>query len=57
MLDHFRSTNQAAEIMVGTIGIPQERLANGFKAFRQATIVSNDWPVGLGDDCEKHFVT
>jgi hypothetical protein len=47
MLNQFHSINQAAEILVGTVGTPQERLANGFKAFRRATMVSNDWPVAL----------
>ena len=47
MLDQFHSITQAAEILVGTVGTPQERLAKGFKAFRRATIFSNDWPVGL----------
>ena len=56
MLDQFHSINQAAEILVGTVGTPQERLARGFKAFRRAAIFSNDWPVGLwekyNDICE-----
>lgn len=53
MLDQFQSINQAAEILVGTVGTPQERLAKGFKVFRQATLVSNDWPVALWEryDC------
>jgi len=49
MLDQFHSINQAAEILVGTVGTPQERLAKGFKAFRRATIFSNDWPAALWD--------
>ena len=53
MLDQFHSINQAAEILVGTVGTPQERLAKGFTAFRRATIFSNDWPVQLWEkyDC------
>jgi hypothetical protein len=47
MLDQYHSIVQAAEILVGTVGTPQERLAKGFKAFRQATIFSNDWPAEL----------
>lgn len=47
MLDQFHSIVQAAEILVGSVGSPHERLAKGFKAFRQATIFSNDWPVEL----------
>jgi hypothetical protein len=47
MLNQVQSIVQAAEIVVGTAGTPQERLAKGFKAFRQATILSNDWPVAL----------
>ena len=47
MLDQFHSINQAAEILVGSVGTPHERLAKGFKAFRRATILSNDWPVAL----------
>ena len=47
MLEQFHSINQAAEILVGTVGTPQERLAKGFRAFRRATIFSNDWPVAL----------
>ncbi len=47
MLDQVRSIIQAAEILVDTVGSPHERLANGFKAFRRATIFSDDWPVGL----------
>ena len=47
MLDQFHSINRAAEILVGSVGTPHERLAKGFKAFRQATIFSNDWPVAL----------
>jgi hypothetical protein len=45
--DQVRGINQAAEMVVGTVGTSKERLANGFKAFRQATIFSNDWPVAL----------
>lgn len=47
MLDQSHNINQAAEILVGTVGTPQERLAKGFKAFRRATIISNNWPVEL----------
>ena len=47
MLNQVHSIVQAAEIVVGTVGTPQERLAKGFKAFRQATMLSNDWPVTL----------
>ena len=47
MLNQVHSIVQAAEIVVGTVGTPQERLAKGFKAFREATILSNDWPVAL----------
>jgi hypothetical protein len=47
MLDQFHSINQAAEVLVGTVGTPHERLAKGFKAFRRATIFSNDWPVAF----------
>jgi hypothetical protein len=47
MLDQFHSIVHAAEMLVGTVGTPQERLAKGFKAFRQATLFSNDWPVEL----------
>jgi hypothetical protein len=53
MLDQFHSINQAAGIVAGTVGTPQERLAKGFRAFRRATIFSNDWPVALWEkyDC------
>ena len=47
MLDQFHSINQAAEILIGSGGTPQERLAKGFKAFRQATLFSSDWPTAL----------
>ncbi len=47
MLDQCQSINQAAEILLGTVGTPQERLAIGFKAFRKATLISSDWPVAL----------
>jgi hypothetical protein len=47
MLDQCHSITQAADILVGAVGTPQERLAKGFKAFRRATIFSNDWPVEL----------
>ena len=43
MLDQFQSINQAAEIVAGPMGSPQERLAKGFKAFRRATVASDDW--------------
>ena len=53
MLDQFHSINQAAEILAGTVGTPQERLAKGFKAFRRATILSNGWPAAVWEkyDC------
>ena len=53
MLDQFQSIIQAAEILADTVGTPQQRLAKGFKAFRRATISSNDWPVDLWEryDC------
>jgi len=53
VLDQFHSINRAAEILVGTVETPQERLAKGFKAFRRATIFSNDWPTQLWEkyDC------
>jgi hypothetical protein len=53
MLDQYHSITQAAGIVAGTAGSPQERLAKGFKAFRRATILSNDWPVELWEkyDC------
>ncbi len=38
---------KAAKTLVGTVGTPQERLAKGFTAFRQATVFSDDWPVEL----------
>jgi hypothetical protein len=47
MLDQFHTITQSAEILVGTVGTPQDRLAKGFKAFRRATIFSDDWPVAL----------
>lgn len=47
MLDQFHGIDQAAEIVAGTFGTPQERLAKGFKAFRRATIDNHDWPVEL----------
>lgn len=47
MLDQVHRINQAAEMIVGPIGTPQERLAQGFKAFRKATILSNAWTVAL----------
>jgi hypothetical protein len=47
MLDQCHSINQAAEIVVGPVGSPHERLVNGFRAFRRATIASDDWPVDL----------
>lgn len=47
MLDQFHSIVQAAEMLEGTVGTPHERLAKGFKAFRQATLFSNDWPAEL----------
>jgi hypothetical protein len=45
MSDQVHNIIEAAKTLVGTVGTPQERLAKGFKAFRQATIFSNDWPV------------
>jgi hypothetical protein len=53
MLDQLHGINQAAEILVGTVETPQERLAKGFKAFRRATLFSNDWPMQLWEkyDC------
>ena len=53
MMDQFHSINQAAEILVGTVGTPQERLAKGFKAFRRETILSNGWPTEVWEkyDC------
>ena len=47
MLDQVHSIIQAAEILVGTVGTPQDRLAKGFTAFRQAAIFSDDWPVAV----------
>ena len=47
MLHQFYNINHAAEILVGAVGTPQERLAKGFKAFRRATTSSNDWPLAL----------
>ena len=49
MLDQVHSIIQAAEILVGTVGTPQEQLAKGFKAFRRAVIFSDNWPVELWD--------
>jgi hypothetical protein len=49
MFDQVHSILQAAEILVSTVGTPNERLAKGFKAFRQATIFSDDWPGALWD--------
>jgi hypothetical protein len=47
MLDQVHSIIQAADIVIGNVGTPQERLAKGFRAFRQATIASDDWRVEL----------
>jgi hypothetical protein len=47
MLDQFNRITQAAEILSGTFGTPQDRLVKGFKAFYRATIVSDDWPAHL----------
>lgn len=47
MLDQVHSILQAAEILVDSVGTPQERLAKGFKAFRRATILSTDWSAAL----------
>jgi hypothetical protein len=49
MLDQFTRITQAAEIMNGASGTPQERLVRGFKAFYRAIIVSEDWPAHLWD--------
>jgi hypothetical protein len=49
MLNQFHSITQAAEILTGPLGTPQERLVRGFKAFWRATIVNNDWPPDLRD--------
>lgn len=53
MTDQIHSIVQAAEIVGGGEGTPQERLAQGFKAFRRATVASSDWPVELWEkyDC------
>lgn len=50
MVDQVRSIIQAAEMLVGTVGTPQERLAKGFTAFRQAAIFSEDWPVDVWEE-------
>jgi hypothetical protein len=47
LLDQVHRIIQAAEILTGAVGTPQERLAEGFKAFRRATISSNAWSVAL----------
>jgi hypothetical protein len=47
MSDQIHNIIEAAKTLVGTVGTPQERLAEGFKTFRHATIFSNDWPVEL----------
>lgn len=47
MLDQFNRITQAVEILNDTTGTPQERLIKGFRAFYQATIVSDDWPADL----------
>jgi hypothetical protein len=49
MLDQFHAIVQAAEMLVVSVGTPHERLAKAFKALRQATLFSNDWPVELWD--------
>jgi hypothetical protein len=49
MLDQCHRIIQAAEIVNGVSGTPQERLVRGFKAFYRATIVSGDWPGHLWD--------
>jgi hypothetical protein len=51
MLAQVHSIIQAAELLVGTVGSPQERLAKGLKAFWRATIFGNDWPVELWKRC------
>lgn len=38
MLDQFHSINQAAEILIGSGGTPQERLAKGFKAMKDLAV-------------------
>ncbi len=56
MLDQFNRITEAADILSGISGTPQERLVKGFKAFYRATIVSDDWPAHLwekyNDICE-----
>lgn len=47
MVDQVHGIKQAADIVVGTVGTPQERLAEGFKAFRRATMFCTDWSVEL----------
>lgn len=47
MLDQFESIVQAAQIVAGDRGTPQQRLAEGFRAFRRATRSSGDWPAPL----------
>jgi hypothetical protein len=47
MSEQVHNILEAAKTLVGTVGTPQERLAKGFKAFRQATISSNDWSGAL----------
>ena len=47
MLNQVHSIFQAAEILTGAVGTPQERLAEGFKTFRRAAISSNVWSVAL----------
>ncbi len=53
MTDQIHSIVQAAEIVAAGEGTPQERLAQGFKAFRRATVASSEWPVELWEkyDC------
>ena len=45
MSDQVDNIIEAAKILVGAVGTAQERLAKGFRAFRQATLLSSDWSV------------
>ena len=47
MLNQFHLITQAAEILDGTTGAPQERLVKGFKASCRATIANEDWPASV----------
>ena len=53
MLDQVACIAQAAEVLTGTAGTPQERLAKGFKAFRKATICIEHWPVDLWEEYDR----